>query len=141
MRTFEFDVMGESFVGITASAEDQEMLFRLLGQSGGLSILNDEYEDDDGNKQKVTDLQKILVILSIPNDFYRQIVKIVSGATANKDLIKKEDGQIITIKNFADNVHKWSLIVAEMIRGNLSSFTQLTALDERESKSGESSEI
>lgn len=137
MRTFEFDVMGEEFVGTTASAEDQEMLFRLLGQSGCLHLLNDEYEDDEGNKQKITDLEKVLTVLSIPNDFYRQMVKIVSGATANRDLIRKQDGQIITIKNFADNVHKWSLIIAEMIRGNLCSFTQLTALAERASKSEE----
>lgn len=137
MRTFEFEVMGQPLIGQTASASDQHQLLRLITQGGALCLLDDEWEDESGTKRKATLLDRFMAVTILPDHIYNQVVKIVTGASAGKDLIKRDDGVPVSESMFSENIHRFVLIIAEAVKGNLQSFTELTALDERASKSEE----
>lgn len=131
MKSFEFTVAGENYSGLTASAIEQQKLLRIVIQSGVAGLISGELTDEKtGETHEISDLDKVFYITIMQDGFFEKAVDIVTGKSGNKgDLIKTAAGVPVTAEMFDDNIHRWLLIIAEAIRGNLAGFTELTAAE------------
>lgn len=110
-RRFDFEIDGERYHGDTASAKDQSKALRIAFQTNLITLASG----------KIGAVESVSVYNHAPESEADNLVRLL----VKGKVYRSSDNVGVGENLFGDNIHNWSLLVAEVLKENIGPFWNL----------------